>query len=303
MAMVMVAASALGTLGPVAGVAYAEGISPAAMSAMRALVGASLLGILVLAGRQPSVNLRRLPRGQGGALLLAIVANGVMNLVLFAAYGTMTIAIVMVVFFTYPLQVAIISVLLGRERLTRNRAGALALTVVGLALVLGGRLHPGADVTLVGIALATAAAFLHAVYLLVIRAGFPTVPPVQATSLVLWGGFLISGTAALLLGSGTGAWTASPVAWIAILVAGTLGAALPKVWVIGGVRIVGSTRSAVLMLLEPVTAVIVAALILGQVPSALEVAGAVAVLAAVIIVQRADPGAEVIRQAVGSPPR
>jgi drug/metabolite transporter (DMT)-like permease len=95
-----------------------------------------------------------------------------------------------------------------------------------------------------------------AAYLIVIRGGFDRVPAAQATSLVLAGGLVISGTAAIVLGGAAtiGSWALSPVAWATVLFAGTFGAALPKVWVVSGVRLIGSTRAAVVMLLEPVTA-------------------------------------------------
>jgi drug/metabolite transporter (DMT)-like permease len=300
---VLVAASALGTLGPVSGLAYGVGVEPATFSALRAGIGAAVLGLVLVLGRQPAVRLRALPLRQRVMLLLAVTANGVMNLLLFFAFGAMAVAVVMVIFFTYPVQVALIAVLLRRERLTPRRLLALGLSVMGLVLVLGGRLGPEATITAAGVALAAGASICHALYLVIVRDGFPRVPPVQATSLVLAGGLVVSGTAALLInGTGiVGPWAASPLAWAAILFAGTMGAAFPKVWVISGVRLIGSTRAAVLMLMEPVTAVVVAALVLAQAPTLLELAGGGAVLAAVLVVQRRDPRAEVGRIAVNVP--
>jgi drug/metabolite transporter (DMT)-like permease len=295
---VLAAAAALGTLGPVAAVAYGEGVEPATFSALRAGIGAAILGGLVLSRRQPSVSLARLAPRQRALLALAVAVNGVMNLVLFFAFGAMAVGLVMVIFYCYPVLVALMSAGLGRERLTPVRILALAFACAGLALVLGSQLGPEAHATAAGVALAGIAATCHAVYLVAIRGGFDDVPAVQATSLVLAGGLLISGTAALLLESAQipGAWIGSPTAWAAILCAGTLGAALPKVWVMGGVRLIGSTRAAVAMLMEPVVAVVVAALALGQRLTVFELAGGAAILVAVVLVQR--PGATV---AVGPP--
>ncbi len=55
---------------------------------------------------------------------------------------------------------------------------------------------------------------------------------------------------------------------------------------IGGVRLIGSTRAAVALLIEPVVAVVVANLVLGQQLSAAELAGGAAILAAVVLAQR-----------------
>jgi drug/metabolite transporter (DMT)-like permease len=283
---VLAAAAAMGTLGPVAALAYGEGVEPATFSALRAGIGAAILTALVISHRQPSVSLVRLPSRQRAMLTLAVVINGVMNLVLFFAFGAMAVGLVMVVFYCYPVLVALMSAALGRERLTPIRVLALAVACGGLALVLGSQLGPGAHATAVGIALAAIAATCHAVYLVAIRGGFDDVPGVQATSLVLLGGLAISGVAALAIeGSGVaGEWLTSPVAWAAILCAGTVGA-LPKVWIIGGVRLIGATRAAVALLTEPVVAVVVAALALGQELTVVELVGAAAIFGAVVVVQ------------------
>ena len=284
---VLAAASALGTLGPVAALAYGEGLEPATFSALRAGIGAAILGALVLSRRQPSVGLARLAPRQRALLAVAVAVNGLMNLVLFFAFGAMAVGLVMIIFYCNPVLVALLSAALGRERLTRVRIVALAVAGAGLALVLGSQLGPGAHATAAGIALAGTAAACHALYLVTIRGGFDDVPGVQATSLVLAGGLAISGTAALLIEGGgvVGEWLASPVAWAAILCAGTFGAALPKVWVIGGVRRIGSTRTAVAMLMEPVVAVVVAAVALGQELTEIELAGGAAILVAVVLAQ------------------
>jgi drug/metabolite transporter (DMT)-like permease len=283
---VVSAAAAMGTLGPVAAVAYGEGLEPAAFSALRAAIGATILGALVLSHRQPSVSLARLPARQRAVFALAVVVNGLMNLVLFFAFGAMAVGLVMVIFYLYPVLVALMSAALGRDRLTPLRIFALALACAGLALALGSQLGPEAHATAAGVALAGVAAACHAVYLVAIRGGFDDVPTVQATSLVLAGGLVISGTAALVIEGPVvaGEWLASPVAWGAILCAGTLGA-LPKVWVMGGVRLIGSTRAAVALLTEPVVAVVVAALALGQRLTVFELVGGAAILVAVVLVQ------------------
>ena len=284
---VLAAAAAMGTLGPVAALAYGEGVGPATFSALRAGIGAAILATLVLVRHQPSVSLAGLPSRQRATLGLAVVVNGVMNLVLFFAFGAMAVGLVMAVFYLYPVLTALMSAALGRERLTPIRLLALAIACAGLALVLGSQLGPDAHATAAGIALAGIAATCHAVYLVSIRGGFDDVPGVQATSLVLAGGLIISGTAALVIGGPglAGAWLASPVAWAAVLCAATLGA-LPKVWVIGGVRLIGSTRAAVALLLEPVVAVVVAALVLDQRLTVSELVGGGAILVAVVLAQR-----------------
>ncbi|HSL97155.1 MAG TPA: DMT family transporter, partial [Candidatus Deferrimicrobiaceae bacterium] len=218
-------------------------------------------------------------------LAVAVLVNGVQNLALFLAFGAMAVGLVMLLYYAYPAIVAGLSAALGRERLTAARVLSLVCAAAGIALVLGGQLGPETNATAAGVALAGAAATCHAVYLVAIRGGFDDVPAVQATSLVLAGGVLISGTAAIAIDPGIlGAWLGSPIAWLAIACAGTFGA-LPKVWIIGGVRRIGSTAAAVAMLIEPLVAVGAAAAVLGQRLTAVEMAGGAAILVAVVLAQ------------------
>ncbi len=287
LARVLLAAAAMGTLGPLAGLAYAEGMEPATFSALRAALGATILGVLVVTRRQPSVRLTRLPARQRVTLSLAVAVNGLTNLCLFLAFGAMAVGLVMAVYYCYPVVTALLAAALGRERLTRSRVIALACACTGLALVLGNGLGPGTHATVAGVALAGTAAALHAIYLVAIRGGFDDVPAVQATSLVLLGGLVISGAAAVVLEGpdAVGDWVGAPIVWAAIGCAGTLGA-LPKVWVLAGVRLIGSTGAAVALLTEPIVAVIVAAVALGQRLTAVEVAGGATILVAVVLAQR-----------------
>lgn len=283
----LVASVSLGTLGPVASLGYQAGLAPATFGALRAAIGAAILGMLTATGRQPRVRLASLPQRQRRMLALAVLANGLQNLFLFFAYHEMAVAPVLMIFWLNPGIIAVASAVQGRERLTGTRVAALAVAGSGLVLVLGGQAGGQAVVTGAGIVLAALAAVCHATYYLVVRDGFPDVPAVQATSLVLAGGVLISGSVAIVsegfaIGGG---WLATPAAWVALLVAGTLGAAIPKVLVIRGVRAIGSTRAALVALVEPLTGVIVAAALLGQALSLTQVAGAVAILVAAAIVQ------------------
>ena len=192
---VALAAGMMGTLGPVSGIAYRTGIAGPTLSAMRAGVGALILWALIATGRQGSIPLRSLSRREATMLATAVLVNGLMNLALFIAWSLMTVALVTVVFYTYPLITAVGSAALGRERLTARRVLALGIAGAGVLLVLGEQVGPGAQATAAGIVLAFLAAIGHASYLIIVKGGFDRVPPAQGTACVLTGGFFISITA------------------------------------------------------------------------------------------------------------
>ena len=285
------AAAALGTMGVISNVAYDTGMSAAVFTALRAALGATILGALVLGGLQPRMSVRHLPARQRQLLFVAVVANAAMNLFLFGGFSVMSVALVMTVFYTYPLVVMAAQALRGREQVTPLRVGAIALAMLGLVLVIGSQVGPGAQASLLGIGLGLAAAVCQATYLVVSRDGYPAVPAVQATSLVLVGGVLLSGGAAVLSGDAAslGTWVNEPAAWAAVLVAGSLGAALPKVLLLVGVRRIGGTRAATVMLSEPVMAVVFAAIALGEPITVPQIIGGAAILLGAALVQRPTP--------------
>lgn len=289
---VLGAALAFSTLGSLSGIAYRAGMGSPSFVALRALVGAGLLAALLARHPEQRVSIRRLPAPERAVLAAAIGANACLNLVLFAAYGQMAVAMVLAVYFTYPLLVAVGSVALGRERFTLCRSCGLLLATAGLALVMGNQVA-GSTLAPMGIVLALCAATCQASYLVLSRASFTRVPAEQVTALMLGGGAVLAGAVALVVDLPTGhllAWAASPSAWVAVVIAGALGAAAAKVWLLRGVRLLGATRTAVLMLAEPVGGVILAAILLGQGITPMEAAGGATILVAAWLVQRPAPG-------------
>ena len=279
---------ALGTLGPVSNIAYAAGMGSPTFAAMRATIGALVL--LAFAGRaERRVSLRSLSRREQGTFALTAAAQACLSLALFAAYGAMTVALVLAVYFSYPVLVAGASVALGRERLTATRVASLGVALAGLLVIVLGRMGPDAHVSLPGLALAAVAACCQATYLVASRNGFTRVPSTQAVTVILAGAALAIWAVALPVDGVSGrltAWVAEPSAWLAILFAGAVGAGLAKVWLLKGVRRVGGTRSSVLMLAEPLTGVLLAAFLLGQPIGLPELLGGAGVLVGAILAQR-----------------
>jgi len=286
---------ALGTLGPLSNIAYAEGMGSPTFAALRATIGATALMAFLAASHADRVPIRSLAQRDRVLLGLTAVAQAALSLAVFAAYGAMAVAPVLAVYFSYPLLVAAASIALGRERLTAVRALGLAIALAGLvAVVLGGGSGAG-RVTAIGVVLAGLAAACQATYLVASRSGFTRVPSQQATGVILAAAAMIMWLVAWpaeLTSSHPGSWMASPIAWIAAGVAGILGAALAKVWMLRGVRRVGGTRAAVLMLAEPLTGVVLAAVLLGQGLTGAQVVGGIAVMTGALLAQRPAPAAD-----------
>ena len=300
---VAVAACLFGTLGPVSRGAYDAGLTPLTFALWRATLGAlgllAIIAALSLRGRA-RLHWRALDRRTVAALSAAVLVGIVLNLAIFSAFGRMSIALALLGLYTYPALVAIGSVAIGEERLDRSRTGALALALLGMAVVvLGGSGGSGGSgggpgFELAGFGLALLAAAMQAVFVLLGRRGFPAVPSAEATLVVLGG--TASGFLLLTLASGSLDVALlplrSPGALPILAWAGIAGASIPTLLFLLGIRSIGPTRAAIIALIEPVAGATLAAILLSELLSPVQVAGGVLVLAGAALIQRGGEAAE-----------
>ena len=303
-AFVVLSAIGFGLLGPLARWASEIGFSVVSFAMWRAIASAVALAVLLLvgvaAGRLRSTPWAAIPRFERAQLAAMGVFVAGTTLALFSAFERTTIALALMVFYTFPVIVAVAAVPLYGEHLGRRRIIALALAGLGLLLLLApGRQagQPGLEVT--GIFFALLAAACQVGYALVAGRGFRSVPDMQSATILRTVSMLVYVVilAPLTVVAGAAGTLVEPVgsaqAWLLILVAGVLGAALPTALLVAGYRRVGPSRGAVLMLVEPVTGVLLAALVLQERPATSQLAGIVLVLVGAALAQRM-PGTSVL---------
>jgi drug/metabolite transporter (DMT)-like permease len=293
--IVIASASLFGMLGPLSRFAYDAGMEPPAFVAWRAAIGFAALGAYVgwrvRRGATRIVRIGGLPARAKVALLLAALAGTVLNLCMFFAFDRITIALALLGFYTYPALVAVANVVLGRERLDRTRLVALALAIAGMIAVVASQLDPAAGIRLdaLGIGLALGAAVCQTIFVILARDGYPEVPTEQAMTTVL----LMSGIGAVLVAFVAGGLDslalpiAAPSVLPLLLFTGVAAAAIPSLGFLTGIRLIGGTRAGILMLFEPVVGVALAAWLLAEALVPIQIVGAVAILGAAVLLQRA----------------
>jgi drug/metabolite transporter (DMT)-like permease len=302
----LTAASMFAWLGPLSRFAAEMGIGAIAFVAWRAGIGALALAVpIVLTGGGPAslAALRGLDRRDRTSLAIATAMGLTLNLAIFIAFGRITIALALMLFYTYPAMVAAVAMLTGHERLTPWRGAALGIASGGVVLVLLGGLDAsaGVQIDLLGVLLSLAAAASQTVFFTVSRHGYSSVPTETATLVIL----VVSAVGAVVTALLSGLLPDlvvpfhAPGAWPIILVAGILAAGVPAVLFLTAIRRIGGTRTGILMLWEPVVAVMLSAVLLGERLVPMQVAGGVLVLTAALILQLAsDPDEEPIAGAI-----
>ena len=296
-AIVLLAATLFGALGPLSRFAYEAGMEPLAFVAWRAGIGVLATGAFV-AWRvtqrgERLTRLRDLDTRARLSLGIAAVMAFVLNLATFIAFGRITVALALLGFYTYPVLVATVNVLLGREPLDRRRLIALFLAVLGMVAVVASQLDPAAGVRLdvLGLALALGGACCQAVFVILSRSGYRVVPADQAITVVL--GVTVACSAALAAVTGAVATLTYPLGTTSLLAmlafSGLFCAAIPSMLFLTGIRLVGGTGAGILMLFEPVVGVLLAAWLLGEGLAPIQLVGGLAILTAALILQRAAP--------------
>src|SRR5690242_14135001 len=252
----VVAASLFGMLGPLARFGAELGIEGVAFVAWRALLGLVFIGTLLVVRRgvrESVAAIAALSRRGRLSLLLAATMGLTLNLAMFSAFNLIPIALALMLFYTYPAGVAMVDVATGHERITASRIAALALSTLGVVLVLVGGLTPAAGspvqaVNPLGIVLGLTAAAAQVVFITASRHGYRTVPADGATFVNI-GASLVGATVVALTVGQVGGLTAplrSLDPWPVILLAGIVAAGLSSLLFLTAIRLIGGTRTGIL---------------------------------------------------------
>ena len=290
-ALVAVAAVGFGLGGPLAraagdvgfnGVTFAFWRSAGSVAALAAML---LIGVAM--GRLPRVSLRSIGRLEWLQLRPWGCSWPARRWGCSSAIERTTIALTLIVFYTYPVIVAVAAVRIYGEPLDRAAFGGHPAGLVRHGA--GGarsRCHRRRWRGPAGRPLRARRGGLPDR----LRAGGGArlrlralVPGSDAAAWLLAAGHTWSCCAACVLLIGDGDRLLGPLdgldAWLLIVIAGVFSAALPTAGLVAGYRRVGPTRGAVLMLLEPLTGVLLAAMLLAERPAPIQLLGGLLVLA------------------------
>jgi drug/metabolite transporter (DMT)-like permease len=256
--------------------AYAVGAEPFPLLAARfALTTVAVATFARLSKRSLGAGRRGVPALLGlGALGYALESS-----LFFIALRHAPAAVVGLVFYSYPLWTTLLAAACGLERAGRRHWAALALGSAGVVLVFS---VPGTG--LVGPLLALGSAVAVAVYMVVAQIVLEGVEPVAAATWTALGAALVLVPVSAVAGQHL------PVAALPHSAAIGLATALAFLGLYGSIARIGSARSAVATMLEPVATVLLAAVFLGETLTVRVAVGASLVVAALPVLAgaRAD---------------
>lgn len=268
-ALAAAAAVAFGTLAIFAKLAYDDGAEAIPLLTARFLIGTGLTAAYLAARRRKM----RVPRGPLVKLiLLGAFGYAFEASLFFAALERAPAGVVGLIFYSYPLWTTLIGFATRLERFHWRTVIALAMGTAGVVLV-----FTLPDAPTAGMLLALAAAVAVAVYFTLAQVAIRGVDPAAGA---LWTS--VGAALALTLVSVA---TRSGLPAAALPEAAGLGLATATAFLLfyRALALIGSARSSIAMMLEPVATIVLAAAVLDETPSARVLAGAILVVAALPI--------------------
>ncbi|WP_316575219.1 DMT family transporter [Nocardia canadensis] len=266
----------LGTL-----VQHRTGLAPIAVAAYRLGVGGAILVAISLLAR------RGVPRGRAAWRRIGAVgaSAAVFQACYFAAIAASSVVLAtLVTIGAAPVVVALVDHRTGRRRLDRRRGATLALAIAGLAILVGVP-APEAAGLYAGAALALVAATAFAAVTLVTARPVPGLDAVTATGYGFLGGAALLACPAATTGL---AISPAPANLLAVTVLGLVPTAVAYGLFFHGLPAAGASTAAILTLLEPLTATLLAVVLLGERSTPVAWTGAALLAVALVVTATAQ---------------
>ena len=200
---------------------------------------------------------------------------------LYTSFNLMPSGIASTILFTYPIMTAAIMTLVFRERLTLLTVVAIALSLVGVALLSFN--DDGTTFSLLGIVLVLISALTYALYIIVVDKSPLQMSSFKINFYVLF--YCALGNVVYALVSGQPLMLPpSPTAWFWVSWLAVVPAIMALVMMVYAAKYLGSTPTAILGALEPMTAVLIGVFVFAE-PFSLRLSlGIVLILSAVTMV-------------------
>ena len=260
-----------GTLGPfVRNIAISSG----ELALCRAILAAVLIGLFLLATKQ------KIPFGQIKKELLLLLfsgmAMGVNWILLFEAYKYTTVSVATLSYYFAPVIVTAVCPLLFREKLTGRQSLCFVMTTLGLVLITVAAALSGGGSDLTGIAFGLGAAVFYAAVIL-LNKFIKNVEGIHRTFLQFLAAIVVLLPYVLLTG-GFQLGSRDGLGWGCLLVVGLVHTGVTYCLYFSSLKELPGQKAAILSYLDPLVAVLVSVLVLGEQMTALQAVGGLLIL-------------------------
>ncbi|MDE6742217.1 MAG: DMT family transporter [Muribaculaceae bacterium] len=278
-----IAAAAYGTNPAFAVPLYGLGMNPVSVLLFRYLMGLPLLAIIItLRGRSLSLRKEELVPTMVLGVLMAVS-----SLTLFESYNYMNSGVASTLLFVYPVMVAVMMIMFFHEKFSISTA--ICLVVMGAGLLLLMKPQANGTLSAFGCILVMLSALTYAIYIVMVNVS-KSVRGMPTTKLLFY--VLAWGSLVYLVMIGCGSALTLPSegwGWANLLALAVIPTAISLACTTRAIQLIGSTPTAILGALEPVSAVVLSVTVLGQPITSQDIIGGVLIVVAATIVICAGP--------------
>jgi len=276
---VLLAGVLWGTTGTVTKYIYDYGVEPFTLALLRICISFfSLYLFAVLTGRRVQVKKKDIPF----FLAFGAVSVAAFNLLYLSAIQLTTVSMAVVLLYTAPAFSVVTARLVLKESMTKRKLFALTLTFAGIILVVGAYRPGQVFLNVPGIFAGLGAGLTYGVYSIFTKSAFQRGYGPLETVIVALG----SGLCFLLLVRPP--WYLLPLLseplslWLLVLTMSVFSTMLAYLFFVTGLVHIAAGKATLIAAVEPVVAIVVAMIFLGETINLLQFVGVVAVLAAVL---------------------
>ena len=257
---------------------YAQNYSPETVLFYRFFTAAILLFVVILAkGSHFKISFRE---------FRALVAFGflfaVSSLTYYASFKYMDAGLASTLLFLYPLEVAVIMSLFFKEKMKKSVIASIAVSMVGVSLLYNG--DSGFSVSSIGWLLVFISSFTYAIYIVMANRVNLQMGSVKMTFYAICFCLCFLLLYSVTLGSGFPPVFTQASSWGWGFMLGLVPTVLSLIFMVKAVKIIGSTPTAILGALEPVTAVTIGVTVFDETLTTRIIAGIALILGSTMLV-------------------
>ncbi|GAB1410462.1 DMT family transporter [Desulfovibrionales bacterium] len=273
---IAISAVAFGALPIFARFAFADGMDALTIIFLRFSLASVVMLTLLFRRRE------KLPRGP---VLLKLIGMGALGYVgqsfaYLTALKYASAGLVALLFYLYPILVAVLAAVFLKDKLTRIKCFALILALLGTSLTVG-----TIQGQFLGIIFAFIAALTYSAYIIIGSKIMRQATALQSSSII----FTSAGISAGLLAMTNGAhFPATSMGWGSILALVFIATIIAVLAFLDGLRRIGPTNAAMLSTLEPVVTVFLASWCLDETLTSSSLMGGILILIAVLVLTHGE---------------
>jgi drug/metabolite transporter (DMT)-like permease len=256
---------------------YEEGMAPSTVLFWRFGLAWVIIAIVMLF-RKEKIGVSKKEFATLSALGLLFLAS---SLTLYVSFQMMAVGVASTLLFVYPVLTAAIMAIFFKEKLTWSTVSAIILSFLGVMLLYWS--PDGGSLSVLGVILVLISALTYAVYIIVMNRAQLNMSSFKINFYVLI--YCTLGNMLMSLCTGQGLQVpANAVSWFYVCWLAVVPAILALVMMVYAAKYIGSTPTAIMGALEPLTAVLIGIFMFGEEFTLRLAMGIILIFSAVIII-------------------